>query len=148
MILYDLVCDQDHEFESWFKNSNAVGKLTKAGQIVCPTCGSSKVTKALQAPNIPRKAALRTAPPAAAKGNAELAKAMEKMTEAVTELRETIEKNFENVGDKFPDEARKIHYREAPERGIYGEASPEQAKELVDEGIQVYALPVPKRKTS
>ncbi|MCB2107830.1 MAG: DUF1178 family protein [Rhodobacteraceae bacterium] len=148
MILFDLICDREHQFESWFKNSNAVGKLTKAGQIACPVCGSTKVSKALQAPNIPRKGALRSGPPATAKGNAELTKAMEKMTSAMNELRQTIEKNFENVGDKFPEEARKIHYREAPERGIYGDATAEQAKELIDEGIEVYALPVPKRKTS
>ncbi|MDX2222152.1 MAG: DUF1178 family protein [Rhodospirillaceae bacterium] len=150
MILYDLICENEHEFESWFRNSNAVGRLTKAGQVVCPACGTTKVQKALQAPAIPRKSALKTSLPVPAKAanTAEVAKAMEKMTQAFTELRQTIEKNFENVGDKFPEEARKIHYKEAPERGIYGDASPEQAKDLIEEGIKVYALPWPKRTNS
>jgi hypothetical protein len=150
MILYDLVCENEHEFESWFRNSNAVGKLTKAGQVTCPVCGTTKVQKALQAPRIPRKSALKSAPaaPAKAKGNADMVQAMEKMAQAFTELRQTIEKNFENVGDKFPEEARKIHYKEVPERGIYGDATPEQAKDLIEEGIKVYALPWPKRTNS
>jgi hypothetical protein len=72
--------------------------------------------------------------------------AVEKMTEAFNELRKTIEKNFENVGDKFPDEARKIHYGEAPERGIYGDATPKEAQELNEEGINVVALPWHKKR--
>jgi len=147
MILYDLICDNEHQFESWFKNSNAVERLIKAGQVACPVCESTKVKKALQAPSIPKKGAIRNVP--ATKGKTEsreMAAAMEKMTQALTELKQTIEKNFDNVGKKFPDEARKIHYGEAPERGIYGEATPKEAKGLVDEGIKVYALPLPKRK--
>lgn len=147
MILYDLICDKDHEFESWFRNSNAVEKLIKAGQVVCPVCESTKVKKALQAPNISRKSAIRTSNKPSNKKAAEVTAAVEKMTQALAELRETIEKNFDNVGDKFPEEARKLHYKEKKsERGIYGNASPKEAKDLVDEGIKVFVLSAPKPK--
>lgn len=147
MILYDLICEKDHEFESWFRNSNAVDKLIKAGQVSCPICESKKVKKALQAPNIPRKAAIKTSTKPSKAKAAEVSAAVEKMSQALAELRDTIEKNFDNVGDKFPEEARKIHYKEKKaERGIYGNASPKEAKELVDEGIEVFVLPVPKNK--
>jgi hypothetical protein len=153
MILYDLICDKEHQFDSWFRNSTVVEKLLKIGQVSCPKCGSVKVMKALQAPNITpskkkAKAPKVPATPAVpdAKPNADVAHAIERMTEAYNELRETIEKNFDNVGDQFAEEARRIHYGEAPERGIYGEATPEQTEELHEEGIPVYALPMPKKK--
>lgn len=152
MILYDLVCHKEHKFESWFRNSSAAQKLMKAGQVTCPDCGSTKVTKAMQAPRITpskKKGKAPSVPAVAkteAKAPAEMTQAMEKMTEAFNELRKTIEKNFEHVGDKFPEEARKIHYGEAPERGIYGEATAKEAQELTEEGIDVYALPMPKKK--
>jgi len=152
MILYDLICDKEHQFDSWFRNSSVVEKLVKGGQVACPSCGSTKVKKALQAANITpsRKKGKAPAPPVTtvpdAKPTADVTQVMEKMTEAFKELRETIEKNFDNVGDQFPEEARKIHYGEAPERGIYGEATPEQARELTEEGIDVYTLPIPRKK--
>jgi hypothetical protein len=153
MILYDLICDQEHRFDSWFRNSSAVARLVKAGQVACPVCGSAKVQKAIQAPRIApaRKKAKAPAKPAAASAapplaGAEMVQAMEKMTAAFKELRETIEKTFEHVGDKFPEEARKIHYGEAPSRGIYGDATPEQAHALTEEGINVVALPWPKKR--
>ncbi|MSO99118.1 MAG: DUF1178 family protein [Rhodospirillaceae bacterium] len=150
MILYDLICDREHQFDSWFRNSSVATKLVKAGQITCPTCGSTKVQKAIQSPRITtskQRGKAPSLPVPAEKPAAEVTQAMTKMTEAFNELRKTIEKNFDHVGDKFPDEARKIHYGETPERGIYGEATPEQAKELTDEGINVYALPWPKKRT-
>lgn len=138
MILYDLTCHREHRFESWFRNSNVVEKLIKAGEVVCPSCGSKKVQKAPQAPRIAKS---DEASQAASNEQRELEVAMEKATVALKELREVIEKNFEHVGDKFPDEARRIHYGEAKERGIYGNASKEEAKKLLDEGIDVYAIP-------
>jgi hypothetical protein len=142
MILYDLICDKDHRFESWFRNSSAATKLMKAGQVFCPSCGTAKVKKALQAPNItPSKKKGRAPAAPTPKGPSEVAQAMAKMTQAFNELRQTIEKNFDHVGDKFPEEARKIHYGEAPERGIYGHATPEEAKDLTEEGIQVFSVP-------
>ncbi|MDX2142304.1 MAG: DUF1178 family protein [Rhodospirillaceae bacterium] len=148
MILYDLICDKDHQFESWFRNSSAADKLMKVGQVSCPACGSAKVKKAMQAPRITSSRAKTQALPAATEKPAgDMVQAMEKMTEAFNELRKTIEKNFDHVGDKFPDEARKIHYGEAPERGIYGNATPQEAKDLTEEGIKVMSLPWP-RKTN
>ncbi|MBL8642731.1 MAG: DUF1178 family protein [Rhodospirillaceae bacterium] len=155
MILYGLICEKEHQFDSWFRNSSVVEKLVKAGQVACPKCGSVKVQKALQAPNITPSKKKAKAPrvntpapeaPASSSSNANVAQAVEKMTEAYNELREAIEKNFDNVGDQFAEEARKIHYGEAPERGIYGDATPEQTEELHEEGIPVYALPWPKKK--
>jgi len=144
MILYDLVCQRDHGFESWFRNSNVVEKLLKAGEVACPTCGSKKVQKALQSPRIAKSSDV-IAP--AAQREQSLSAAMEKATEALQELREEIEKNFDHVGERFPDEARKIYYGEAPARGIYGDASKEQADALRDEGIEVYTIPG-KRRTN
>jgi hypothetical protein len=154
MILYDLVCDKDHAFESWFRNSSAADKLLKAGQSPCPHCGSLKVRKAPMAPRLGKGASkdIETAVPMPQDDApqrpvpGELTAAMEKAAEAFNQLRDTIEKNFEHVGDKFPDEARRIHYGEAPERAIYGDATMEEARDLAEEGIKVAALPWPKKK--
>jgi len=144
MILYDLVCQREHRFESWFRNSNVVEKLIKAGEVACPACGSKKVQKALMAPRIAKSESSeeRSAP---ASEQRELEAAMEKATEALKELRQVIEKNFDHVGDKFPEEARRIHYGESKARGIYGSATQEDAKRLLDEGIEVYAVPGKRR---
>jgi hypothetical protein len=160
MILYDLVCDNDHDFESWFRNSTAADKLLKAGQSPCPHCGSTKVRKAPMAPRLSTgakeivaetsekqaPAAGGGAPAAMPAPTKEVTVAMENAAKALTKLRETIEKNFEHVGEKFPDEARRIHYGEAPERAIYGDATLEEAQELSDEGIKVAAIPWPKKR--
>ena len=152
MILYDLVCDKDHAFESWFRNSTAADKVLKAGHSPCPQCGSAKVRKAPMAPRLSRKSSDSSEPThlpaeiAAKQPSTEIAAAMAKATEALTQLRETIEKNFEHVGGKFPEEARRIHYGEAPERAIYGDATLEEARDLTEEGIKVAALPWPKRR--
>lgn len=149
MILYDLTCAKDHTFESWFKNSGAADKLIKAGTIACPACGSTKVHKAPMAPRIaktkddaPAGKALVTQQP-----NPELMEAMMKAEQAMAEMRGVIEKNFDNVGDKFPEEARRIHYGEAPGRAIYGDASPAETEALREEGIEVHAVPW-KRRTN
>ncbi len=157
MILYDLVCDNEHEFESWFKSSQAYDSLRKSWKVLCPICGSAKVRKAPMAPNISRSAkkgvvalpesgeGLST-PPMETVEN--MTTAMTKAVEAIKELQATIEKNFENVGEKFPEEARKIHYGEAEARGIYGEATAEEAQDLIDEGVEIAAVPWQKRRTS
>lgn len=145
MILYDLVCHREHAFDSWFRNSGVVEKLIKAGEVNCPVCGSRKVSKALQAPRI-GKSSDDAAPPA--RSGQALAAAMDNTAaEAFAELRQAIEKNFEHVGERFPEEARRIHYGEAPSRAIYGDASREQTRALRDEGIEVYAIPG-KRRTN
>jgi hypothetical protein len=144
MILYDLVCPKDHRFESWFRNSNAVEKLIKAGEVSCPACGSKKVQKAPMAPRIAKGASTEKA--LVAKNDGEVTEAMERAMKAFAELRDVIEKKFENVGERFPEEARKIHYGETPGRGIYGDASPEEAEALRDEGIEVQVIPWKRRK--
>ncbi len=150
MILYDLVCDQDHTFESWFRNSAAAEKVLKAHQSPCPVCGSAQVRKAPMAPRISTRDT-DAAPPQVQPGPLQqplqdMAEAMQKATAALADLRETIEKTFDHVGEKFPEEARRIHYGEAQDRPIYGDATPEQAKALTEEGIKVAAIPWPKRR--
>jgi hypothetical protein len=150
MILYDLTCAKDHPFESWFRSSTAADKLIKAGSVVCPTCGSAKVHKALMAPRIAKS------PDESSRSKAlvdqgrkpEVTAAMEKAEKALAEMRGVIEKNFENVGDKFPEEARRIHYGETPGRPIYGDASREESEALREEGIEVHAVPWKRRTNS
>lgn len=144
MILYDLTCPDEHRFESWFRNSNVVEKLIKAGQVACPVCGSKKVHKAPMAPRI-GKSSSDDAPAKTQANDTELTAAMEKAAAAFTELQKVIEKNFDHVGDKFPEEARRIHYGEAKKRGIYGNASKEDTEALREEGIEVHAIPWNKR---
>ena len=146
MILYDLCCEKDHRFESWFRNSKAVDKLIKAGQVQCPVCGSKDVRKAPMAPRINKSAKGKV--PSVKGGNTELAAAMEKASEAVAELRAAIEKEFDNVGERFPEEARRIHYGETDPRGIYGDATKEETQELLDEGIEVFSVPSIRRTDS
>ena len=150
MILYDIICDKDHQFESWFKSSAAYDRLVKARGLTCPVCGSSKVRKAPMAPSVAKSSkSPRSTKPAQPLGRtSEITKAMEKAETALKELRQTIEKNYENVGDQFPEEARKMHYGESEERGIYGEATSKEAKDLVEEGIEVVSIPFPKRTDS
>ena len=143
MIVYDLVCPKEHRFESWFRNSNVVEKLIKAGEVSCPVCGSKKVQKAPMAPRIAKSSNEETA---AADEQSELRAAMEGATKALEELRGVIEKNFDNVGNKFPEEARKIFYGEAKPRGIYGDATPAETKALREEGIEVQSIPWKKQR--
>jgi hypothetical protein len=138
MILFDLQCAKSHAFEGWFKTGEAFDKQAKAGKVECPTCGSTKVKKALSAP-------------ALLKGGTSNSKSEGiaiKMREAMVELRKQVETNADYVGKQFPEEARRIHYGEKEERAIYGEASPDEAKELHEEGIDIVAIPWPSRQDS
>src|SRR5262245_5826060 len=137
MIRYQLVCNKSHGFEGWFRDSAAYDTQAKKGLLVCPTCNSKRVTKAPMAPAVSKKGELAEA---AAKAQA--------MREWVTNVRKHVEKNAEYVGEKFPDEARAIHYGDAKERQIYGEATLDDAKELIEEGIPVAPLPTLPRADS
>jgi hypothetical protein len=144
MIHYDLICDQGHGFDGWFRNSSAYDSQAEAGLVSCTVCGSSKVEKQLMAPGIPIKSNRKEAAPLAAPakmvaGPVDPRLAM--MMQMVREMRKHVEENAEYVGDKFAEEARKIHYEEAEHRGIYGQASPDEAKALIEEGIAVHPLP-------
>ena len=154
MIRYTLVCAKDHTFESWFPNSAAYDKQAKRGLVTCPACGSSKVDKAIMAPKLSgtRKRSTASAPvveateaPAANTSTAPVAMVSPQESELrqkLKELREHLTKNSDYVGQKFPEEARKMHYGETDPRSIYGEASLEDAKELHEEGIEFHPLPV------
>ena len=150
MIRYSLVCDKDHAFESWFAGSAAYDKQAKRGLVTCPQCGSAKVEKAIMAPQLAgtkkgRKRAVKYEAPAVAAEKASVAMLSPQETEFRTklkELRDHLTKNADHVGQKFPEEARKMHYGEIEHRSIYGEASPQEAKDLHDEGIEFHPLPV------
>ncbi|AMN39192.1 DUF1178 family protein [Rhodoplanes sp. Z2-YC6860] len=157
MIRYSLVCERKHDFEIWFKNSADYDKQSKRGLVTCPSCGSEKVEKALMAPSLgrgTRKGSTEIAVPAAAPATEAPAPVENKAPVAMMspqerefrtklkELRDHLTKNAENVGGKFPEEARKMHYGDIEHRSIYGEASPQEAKELADEGIEFHPLPM------
>lgn len=140
MILYALQCDHDHDFESWFKSAQAFETLLAAGMVSCSLCGSTKVHKKLMAP------AVR---PARDATDAPLTTPRSKVEEAFAALRRQVEDNSEYVGMNFATEARAIHDGDAPERAIHGEAKPEEAKALLEDGIAVTPLPfMPPRKTN
>lgn len=154
MIRYALRCDRDHDFESWFQSSSAYDSQVKRKLVTCPICGSAKVDKAIMAPRIagkkglgratpPPEAAAATTPEATPSGPTSLLMAQERELRAkLRELRDHIVKNADNVGDRFANEARAMHYGDKEHRPIYGEASPDEAKSLIDEGIEVSPLPV------
>ncbi|MFN4142072.1 DUF1178 family protein [Aestuariivirga sp.] len=140
MIRYDLICDQGHAFDGWFRNSAAYDAQAAGGFVACSLCGSTKVEKQLMAPGIPAKANRKDdAPRKMVSGPVDPRLAM--MMQMVRQMRKHVEENAEYVGERFADEARKIHYEETEQRGIYGEASPEDAKALIEEGIAVHPLP-------
>lgn len=150
MIRYSLACDKGHGFDSWFQDSSAYDKQAKRGLVTCPHCGSAKVEKAIMAPRLAgarNRGARSEAPPsqAAAPDKAPVAMMSPQEMEfraKLKELREHIVKNADDVGQKFPEEARKMHYGETEHRSIYGVASPDDAKELADEGIEFHPIPI------
>jgi len=143
MIRYDLRCAAGHDFDGWFPGSEAFDKQVSLALVSCPTCGSTDVSKAIMAPGIASSGRRQEeATPAermlAATGPApELAQ----MIEMVRQIRRHVVENAENVGQRFAEEARRIHYEEAERRSIYGEASPDEARALAEEGIEFHALP-------
>ncbi|TMJ83185.1 MAG: DUF1178 family protein [Alphaproteobacteria bacterium] len=151
MIRYALQCERGHAFESWFQNSSAYESQVKRKLVSCPACGTAKVEKAIMAPRIVGKKAAESPenPPAApadvvaAPASTPLLMAQERELRAkLKELRDHIVKSADNVGERFPNEARKMHYGDIEHRPIYGEASPDEARALIDEGVEVTPLPV------
>jgi hypothetical protein len=131
VIVYNLRCANSHEFEGWFRDSAAFDAQAGAAKLVCPVCGLRKVEKAIMAPAVAgTKKADLSAP-----------EEMRKMRQFMTGLRKYVQDNAEYVGPRFAEEARKIHYGETEERQIYGESTVKEAVELVEEGIDVAALP-------
>lgn len=140
MIRYALACDHAHEFEGWFGSSDDFDAQSEAGQIGCPTCGSTAVAKQIMAPMV--AGTKRNAPemtPAA----------REVMMQAMAEVRQHVEDNFDYVGDDFAAEARAIHAGKSEQRGIYGEASLAEVRDLAEEGVSIAPLPpAPVKKAS
>ncbi len=129
MIKYRLTCQNGHDFESWFSSSADFDRLHEAGHVTCAICGGMDVQKALMAPRV------------ANPDSAPLSQPATPAEQAVRDLREKIEREAEDVGRNFAAEARKIHGGESPERAIYGEARPSEAKELIEDGIPIAPLP-------
>ncbi|MEQ9518895.1 MAG: DUF1178 family protein [Parvibaculum sp.] len=133
MIKYRLVCELEHEFDGWFAGSAAYDEQVAGGDIACPFCGSQKIEKALMAPSVvtSKKTKAVSTPDGAA----------EQVQMFMSKVRAHVEANFDYVGDQFADEARRIHYGETASREIYGEATLDDAKDLIEEGVSVAPLP-------
>jgi hypothetical protein len=153
MIVFDLQCRKKHRFQSWFKDGASFDRQAKRGLVECPVCGDVKIEKALMAPRLAgtKKSRKRLPVPAeavaseastqvAAGPDPATAKAAE-LHKELAKLREHVEKNFENVGGDFAEQARAMHYGEREHKNIYGETTDEQARELVEEGVPVARIP-------
>jgi hypothetical protein len=148
MILYQFNCDRQHSFEAWFKDGATADRQLKRKTVECPECGSPKVAKALMAPRIGNKSAGQeiapigaSAVPVAVPEAGKAAMIPAEMRKALLEIRRQVEANSDYVGDKFADEARKIHEGETEARSIYGEATDDEHRDLVEDGIEVTRIP-------
>lgn len=148
MIRYALKCAGDHAFESWFQSADAYDALARGGRVTCPVCGNADVAKTLMAPAVrPARAASGAAVPTAQ--DRPLSAPGSEAEAALVALRRQIEANSDYVGLNFVAEARRIHAGDAPERSIYGEAKPDEARKLIEEGVPVAPLPfLPPRRTN
>ena len=140
MIHYDLICDKGHAFDGWFRNSSVYDEQAGSGLVTCAHCGSAKVEKQIMAPGIPMKSNRKSdsaTKMVAAPTDPRLAELMN----MVREMRKHVEENAEYVGNRFAEEARKIHYGESDKRGVYGQTTDEEAEALAEEGIEFGRLP-------
>jgi hypothetical protein len=153
MIKFALQCDKSHGFESWFASGASYETQVRRGLVECPLCGSTRIEKQIMAPSVrlakaavPADAVVSETPvPARASDTNAVSldlEPMQKLREMVRELHEKVQANTEDVGHNFAEEARKIHYGEAEERGIRGKATQDQAEALIEEGIGFLPLPV------
>lgn len=146
MIQYTLKCNHEHRFDSWFQSAEAFDKLKASGMVTCAVCGCTEVEKAMMAPRV-RTA--RTAAPQTDEAKTQLTEPATAAENALADLRTHLEKNSDYVGQSFAQEARAMHLGDAPVRAIHGEAKPEEAKSLLEDGIPVAPLPfLPGRKTN
>ena len=136
MIHYNLACDEGHDFEGWFSSSDDFDRQVERRLVACPSCGSVSVSKQLMAP------AVSTARKKEARRELVMDQAQKEAVAKLKELVKSIRENAEDVGERFPDEARKIHYGEADQRGLIGKATAEEAIALIEEGIEIAPLPV------
>ena len=135
MILFNLICSLDHEFEGWFRNGAAFDEQLAAGELSCPVCENRSVRKAPMAPGV-------------IAGGRKESREAEGLRESLGTLRRLVEENCDYVGERFPEEARRIHYGEVEKRAIYGQTTLEEAKALNDEGVDVMLIPAPLRQDS
>ncbi|WP_282169129.1 DUF1178 family protein [Ruegeria atlantica] len=147
MIQYSLKCSRDHTFDSWFQSAAAYDKLASAGMVTCVVCGDAQVDKAIMTPRVrPARNAQTTEPQSK---QVDVATPSPDIEKVLSDLRRKVEENSDYVGKDFAKEARKIHLGDAPERAIYGEAKPDEAKALIEDGVPVSPLPfLPTRKTN
>jgi hypothetical protein len=141
MMKYRLVCSEGHEFEGWFRSSAAYDEQEARGQISCPHCGTTSVSKAIMAPHVATSASAPKEALAACPACDARTSEAHRLHAIMRELRTAITSNAEYVGSRFAEEARKIHYEENDARGVYGEASPDEVKALSDEGVPILPLP-------
>ncbi|MDP5307258.1 DUF1178 family protein [Paracoccus spongiarum] len=149
MIRYALRCDKRHDFDGWFRSSEGFESLRRAGQVVCAQCGSTQVEKALMAPAVPKEAADQPAAPAAQPSSHPLSRPRSAAEAALASLRRHVEANSDYVGMNFVAEARAMHEGAAPHRAIHGEARPDEARKLIEDGAPVAPLPfLPRQKSN
>jgi len=152
MIHYQLRCDDGHEFDGWFKDSAAFERQAKRGLVECPSCGGTKVFRALMTPAVPKKSSQLPEPapppqaPAAKPARAQRggkggARLPAEVQAALQRLRAEVEQNCDYVGPEFAEEARRMHRGESDKRGIYGETTKDEAESLAEEGIEVASIP-------
>lgn len=143
MIRYSLVCEVGHRFESWFRDSAASEAQVAGGHVECPECGSIRIEKAIMAPSIGRAGRqAEPAPQPEPQPVALLSGRERELRRLLKEVREHVKKNADYVGDEFPELARQMHHEEIEKRSIYGEAQPDEVKELLEEGVEVQPLPM------
>ena len=130
MIAYQLHCHNGHDFEGWFRDSIAFDAQSNAGKVLCPACHSARVNKSVMAPSVQ-----------GTRKNKAAKEAAQRKRQYVAGLRRYVETHADYVGPAFAEEARKIHYGETPDRPIYGETSLDEARELLEEGLDVAPLP-------
>ena len=136
MIKYSLRCSEGHNFEAWFSSSKAYEDQVQDSLVLCPLCDSREIKKNIMSPNIGKK------------GNkSNINNDVKKIEVMMNKVRKHVEKNYEYVGEKFPEEARAMHYEEKESKDIYGESSIEEAKELIEEGIDIHPIPGINKKT-
>ncbi|MDX3927619.1 MAG: DUF1178 family protein [Shinella sp.] len=136
MIRYDLSCENSHEFEGWFGSGDDFDRQKSKGLVSCPVCSSTNVAKRLMAP------AVSTARKKEARQQLVMNTQQQEMVSKLRELVNTIRANAEDVGERFPEEARKIHYGEAESRGLIGKATAEEARALLEEGVEIAPIPI------
>lgn len=142
MIHYTLLCEAEHAFEGWFRSSADFDAQVADGLVACPVCGSTAVTRGLMAPNVQSGRAREERAETARRQTVMMPdQAQKMMLEALREIRKKVTENATYVGDRFAEEARRMHYGEIDHQGIWGEATPEEASSLSDEGIEFQALP-------